>query len=213
MGFLTLEGFRLEIFQHLGERAPKNNKVLDNWINRAYFETASLEEFEALKRCANATIEKDERSVTFPDTFLSTLSLADLTNKNRLLRVDLRNLHLRDSEKKGSPREWARRDSTLYVWPTPSTDVEVELFYIFEPPALAADDDVSLLPASWDQAILLLTLRNAWLSFQEDERATLAYQSAMAYVRVLQSQAELDSGQPAIGLDVARSASDLHTMR
>jgi hypothetical protein len=213
MGFMTLEGFRRELFQHLGERSPSDNLILNNWVNRAYFEVVGIEEFEALKRSATATVGKEVRSVTFPDSFLSVMSVADLTNKRRLLQIELRNFQLKDRDSLGSPKLWARRASTIFFWPTPSKSFQVELYYIVEPDPLTLDSDTTGLPGAWDQAIVLLTLRNAFLTIQEDERATLAYQSAMAYIRSLQAERSLDSGQPALGIDVARSESDLTDMR
>lgn len=212
MGLATLEDFRSELSHALGERM-RDNTLLDLWINRAYFEVANVGNQQYLKVCTTADTVSDSATYALPTDLLAILSVADLTNKNRLVRTSIDDYHIRDREQKGKPRYYARRRDDLIFWPTPRKVYEIEMIYIEQPPALAGASDKTILPNFLDHAISLLAARNGLLTLGDDEKATLRHQSAQAYLREQQDETDHSMGSIKEGFGIAHSFEDLTRMR
>ena len=222
MGFMSLADFREETNIGLGDSAQPSNSVLDRWINRAYVEVVTKIEYEDLIEQETFDSVADQAMYEFPGDgesaslarrYLGIISIADLTNKKRLLKLDLRNYHLRDREVTGVPKLWARRGRFVYLWPTPDAVIEYELYGLLEPERLTLAEDITVIPAAWDHAIQLLTLRNAWITLRRSDEATLMHQAAMNFINQTMSDLEYNDGTPAMGLEIARSYEDLTDMR
>jgi len=212
MGLTTLEQFRSELSHVLGERM-RDNTLLDLWINRAYFEIANTGNQQHLKVCVHAETVQDASKYELPDDLLAILSVADLTNKRRLIRTSVDDYHLKDRSQKGNPAYYVRRSRTLIFWPTPRREFDIEMIYIEEPDALVESGDQTILPNIYDHAISLLAARNGLLTLGDDEQATLRFQSAQAYLRTAQDEMDHSMGSVKEGFGIAHSFEDLTRMR
>lgn len=222
MGFMTLADFREELNMGLGEHQQSSNAVLDRWINRAYIEVVTKIEYEDLIEEESFLSVADQAMYSFPADgesdlldrrYLGFIGIADLTNKRRLLKIDLRNYQLYDPEVTGIPKLWARRGQKLYLWPTPDGENEYQLFALMEPDPLVLDEQTTVIPATWDHAVMLLSTRNAWITLRNQQEATLMHQAAMNFINQTLTDLEYNDGTPAIGLEVAQSWEDLTDMR
>lgn len=213
MGFMTLKDFRDQVNLNLGDRRESSNDRLDNWINRGYVEVAFSKEQEWMKICNVFTTIADQYDYALPSDFFAFISLADRTNKRRLVKTDLANYMLKDQEKTGKPQGYARRRDTLYLWPTPDGAYSIEMYYFWNPPILTAEADQSMMGHFFDHAIVLLATRNAWLALGDMEKATLFHQSADNYIRRFDAESGWAVDEPQLGVDVAYNFDDLGRQR
>jgi hypothetical protein len=212
MGLTTLEQFRTELSHTLGDRM-RDNTLLDLWINRAYFEVANTGNQQHLKVCVHTDTVSEASNYSIPGDMLAILSAADLTNKTRLIRTSVDDYHIRDRSQRGKPTHYIRRRDTLIFWPTPRREYDIELIYIEQPVPMEDAEDTTILPNFLDHAISLLAARNGLLSLGEDEKATLRYQSAQAYLREQQDETDHSMGSIKEGFGIAHSFEDLTRMR
>lgn len=215
MGFMTLEDYREEVNLGLGDRRQSGNRRLDSWINRAYFEVAFKTEQEWMKICNYFTTVKGQPSYALPGDFFTMISIADLDNKNRLTKLHLTEYHRVDRDNEGLPKRWARRRDTLFLAPTPGGEYRMELYYYWNPPKLTQPGDLSRMAHFFDHAILLLALRNAWMTIEgnDSQKATFYFQAAVNYLREMDSETGWEGEQPMEGITVATEQADLHEMR
>jgi hypothetical protein len=219
MGFMTLRMLREDLNFALGEKSQASNEPLDRWINRAYYEIVGrmAGDLTDLHSVEVITTTACDPSYPVPAAvgrrFLSILSIADLTNKRRLLYIAPRNYHLRDQAPCSVPELWTKQGASVLLWPAPRAGISIQVYGVLEPLPLAAEADTTLLPASLDHGILLLATRNAYMAFRMKEDATLAYQAAENYLRSIQSEMQLNEGTPSVGVQIAESYDDLTVMR
>ena len=212
MGHLTLDSFRDNLNISLGNHRQNANERLDTWINTAYFAIASESEYEGARMVATADTVADQHSYSLPEDLFSVISIADLTNKKRLVNIGLRNYHLKDRTVTGNPRYFARRKRVFYLWPTPKSVCEIEVFYTEEICPLLLYDDVTVLPQAYDQVLLTKAREYAWEALGSPERATYYLE---VYTRLLNAVKRDVEQSPMVteGVNVATSFGDLTDMQ
>lgn len=221
MGYMSLLEFREELNMALGDFAQSSNKPLDRWINRAYIEVVSKIEYDGLLVEETFSSILGQADYTFPaagdtpltERILGIKVLVDLTNKRRLLHVPTRNFMLYDPETQEIPKIYSRRGQIISLWPTPDAAANYKFIAILEPAKLSVGADITVIPAAWDHAILLLAERNGWQTLRRRDEAVLAHQSAMTYINQTLEDTEYEDGTPSIGLEVASSFEDMTDMR
>lgn len=212
MGKMLLKDFRDELNMTLGEKAQSANEPLDRWINRAYTEVTARDIFEQLNDVATIDMVAGTRDYDLPEGALSVISMADLSSKKRIIYTALRNFDLQAQTSAGKPKLWTRRGDKFLFWPTPNAVGTIQVQFQKEPDWLVEEDDATIIPARWDHAIVLLSARNAWLTFRENERATLNHQAAMEYMQSILKESDTSMGQPAMGVRLVDSWDDLTDM-
>lgn len=219
MGFMTLRDFREEVNFSLGDKAQSSNIPLDRWVNRAYFEVvgrmaADLPDFQSVEVITTTACDP---SYTVPAAsgrrFLSILSVADLTNKRRILYTAPRNFMLKDQDICATPEVYTRQAGSLLLWPAPRSPITLQVLGVLEPLPLSAPADTTTLPSALDHPVLLLAQRNAYLSLRMKDDATLNHQAAGQYLQTWQTEAQLSDGSPSVGVQIAESWEDLTEMR
>jgi len=58
-----------------------------------------------------------------------------------------------NNQRSGEPIYWTRVNNRLHFWPTADKDYTVSLDYVKDPPDLAADDDITVLPAAFQDVL------------------------------------------------------------
>jgi hypothetical protein len=213
MGYMTLGDFRDELNLSLGDRRQSSNEPLDRWINRAYFELTGIVVFDALVDVREVLTYSCNGVYNWPTGAIGMISAADVTNKRRLHKIDLRNYHRLDPEQCGDPTLWTRRGDSFIVWPAPEEPTVIQQNIMVEPDPLLLASDKTVVPSHWDQAVVLLSQKNAWLSLRDNETATLMYQAAQNFIRQANVDADLSEGTPSLGITTADSFEDLGDMR
>ena len=212
MGYLTLNKFRDILNISLGESRQTGNERLDAWINLGYFDVATLTEFEGLKMVASMETVASQRSYSLPDDLISIISVADLTNKRRMVFLGLHNYHLKDREVENNPRYYARRKRVMYLWPTPASVLDVEVYYLEEPCPLQEGDDVTIFPMSYDTVVLNQARYHAFLSLGQEQKAYFYEELVRRAIPRLSSDAE-EGEQVTAGVNIATSFDDLSVMQ
>lgn len=223
MGFYTLKDYREELNFALGDKAQSSNIPLDRWTNRAYHEVvgrmaADLTDLQSVEVITTTACDPSYRVPALnppaPDRrFLAILSVADLTNKRRLLYMPLRNFHLKDQAICSQPEIYSKQGAEIILWPAPRSPISIQVYGVLEPLPMAAEGDTTLLPSALDHLVLLLAQRNAYLAMRMKEDATLSFQAAEQYIAKYQSEAQLNEGAPSVGVNIAESWDDLTEMR
>lgn len=214
LGLLTLEEFREDLNFALGDKKQSGNRRLDRWINKAYFEVCNEVEFEALKESTTASLVASQQEYTLPTDLLALITVSITEQDRFLIQTGQSKLRRLDPDSEGTPKYYARRDRTLYLWPVPDSGGDtLVLDYIEEPCAMSAATDTSQIPQQWDQAIHWLGMRNALLDLREREEATFYFQTAMNYINRQMTEAEHGMETEKQGFDVATTEDDIIRMR
>lgn len=212
MGHLTLDRFRDNLNISLGKNRQSANERLDDWINIAYFAIVGKSEFEGAQAVASAETVANQHSYSLPEDLFSIISVADLTNKYRLINIGLRNYHLKDRAVTGRPRYYARRKRVFYLWPTPDGILDIEVFYTEEICPLTERDDVTVLPQAFDQVLLTKSREMAWEALGDIEKA--AYYHQIGDMSMVRAKRDVEqSPQVTEGVNVATSFADLTKMQ
>lgn len=212
MGLMRLDDFREEVVANLGDRGLTNRRV-DSWVNFAYRELCGALEFEELRFEQKTTTVPGVRLYEFPEKFLGIVAVADVTNKRRLERLDAADLLLKDKTITGPPTHWGRRAKALVLWPVPDGQYELNAIFFREPDLLVNGTDTTVIPATWDTAIVLLATHYGLLALGRTEMdfnaADRYFQRYIAYVRSRKTDSEWMSKTPIAKVEVAWSEDDL----
>lgn len=211
MGVDTLADYRDLLNLALGDKGQTNER-LDRWINAAIEELFVMLDIEGRRICAQTpTIEGQERYL-LPANCVATLVLSDITSKKRLTKVAIENYEKLDPTRTGKPRQYARVDRHLYLYPIPDGEYLIHMFYVKAPTQLSSASDVSELTSAYDRVIHLLATRNGMLDLGMDEKATTRYQTAINQLRMIPTEEWLESQNVAErGIEIARSESDIRS--
>lgn len=214
MGYLTFSQFRDDLNFALGDKQQAGNERLGRWVNKAYFEVALLSDFDGLKEAATADSVADQQEYSVPSDFLAVISVSYPDEDKVLLETSISAMRRSDPDVTGIPKYYATRQESIYLWPVPDESGKTILMdYMEEPAALSADDDVTVLPQHFDQAIHWMGIRNALLDIGKPSEATVFYQTADNYIRRIQREVDAGMESQKEGVTVATSESDLTDMR
>ena len=208
MGLETLGGFRDGLNLALGEKRQGNER-LDQWINDGVIELFGELDIQGRRQGATADTVIDQREYDVTVDLLAMLVLRITDVNKRLIKTSIENFEAFDKTTKGTPTHYTRVGAFISLFPLPEAVQELELFFIKEPPALALVADTSGLPSMYDRVIHLISLRNALIDLEQNERATFTFQIAENKLRKLPTEEWLESQNPQEGIAIARSFRDL----
>jgi hypothetical protein len=212
MGLLTLKDFRDELNLSLGDNRQPGNERLDRWVNLGYLQAVNEEWFEGIKEVATAVTVANQREYDLPTDLMSIVSVADLTNKFKLVKTSWSNMQNMDRDVTGVPRLYARRRRTLYLWPVPDGVFSLEVNYLEEICPLIEPGDRTVLPQAYDPWIIQLSRVSAFSSLGLEEKAAFYTRLADKEMNKLPTDT-FGSDENALGVDVATSFDDLGDMR
>lgn len=207
MGAWTLENFRDEMDHPTGGVISDNTRK-DRYINAAYFEVAGTIQFHKLIEAHTFNTADGTVAYNLPADHLGPKSLIDKTNDKRLLRVSPENFQFLDESTDGDPEKYAIYGGQLHLWPTPDAVNSMSYLHIVEPDELTVGNP-TVLPATWDNAIWLMSIHYALMSLEEYERANAWFDRAIVYIRSRTTDEEFESETEAMGVWVPRSLSEL----
>lgn len=214
MGLLRLCDFRDLLSRSSGKGF--GNPILDLYINLGYIEVQSARnlDHEALKHVATIDTVEGQTGYALPSNFLGISAIFDSTSKKLVLKTDLDNLQRYNPDSTGRPQLFALSGDGIEVWPSPDKVYTIRGIYFETAALLDSDEDVTVLPATWDNAIFLLSVHYAKASVDGlDEEAHRWYVRAVQYMDSRATDADFSAGAPAMPITVARSFDDLVNMR
>lgn len=212
MGYLTLDKFRDILNLSLGDMRQTGNERLDVWLNLGYFDIANQTEFEGLKMVATMDTVPSQRNYELPEDLMAIISVADLTNRRRMVNLALHNYHLKDRDVEGCPRYYSRRNRVMYLWPTASSIFEMEVYYLEDICPMEEADDVTIFPQSYDSLVLNKAKAHAFQSLEQEQRAYYYEDLVKKGIQKLPSGVE-EGEQVTAGVTVAHSFDDLSVMQ
>ena len=212
MGLLTLKDFRDELNLSLGDNRQTANERLDRWVNLGYLQAVNESWFEGIKEVATAVTVDGQREYDVPTDLMSIVSLVDLTNKKRIIQTSWANMHQMDRTISGKPKLYARRRRSIYIWPTPDDEYDLEINYLEEICPMIEDTDRTVLPQAYDPWIVQLSRVQAFSAIGVEEKVAFYTQLASREFGKLPTDT-FSSDQLALGVEIARSFDDLAKMR
>jgi hypothetical protein len=210
VGLETLGEFRDGLNLALGEKRQGNER-LDQWINDGVIELFGELDIQGRRQGATADTIIDQKTYDVPADLLAMLSLRINEVNKRLIKTSIENFELFDDTRTGTPTHYQRAGAFISLYPLPDAIQTMQMFFIKEPPQLVGASDVSGLPSMYDRVIHLISLRNALIDLEENERATFTFQIAENKLRKLPTEEWLESQNPAEGIAIARSFRDLQS--
>ena len=211
MGTWTLDVYRRELQSALGNRG-RTNPWLDLRINAAYDEVCGAIEFAGLKTSATFVSVDGQAAYDLEADLVGVLAVVDQTNDRRMLKLEFKDYWDKnpDADAEGDPTHWARNGSCVYLWPTPGTDDDsFRVVYLKQPDHLSTGAGVTVIPATWDTAVHLLSVHYGCIALGDEEKGTFWFSRAMAYIMSRKQDAERDAPTRSGGLQVAHSWADL----
>ena len=208
MGLETLGGFRDGLNLALGEKRQGNER-LDQWVNDAVVELFGELDIQGRRQGSTADTIIDQRTYDVPGNLLAMLSLRINDVNRRLIKTSIENFEAFDTTRTGTPTHYQRAGSFISLFPLPDAVQELQMFYIKEPNVLVAVTDTSGIPSMYDRMIHMISLRNALIDLEENDRATFIFQAAENKLRKLPTEEWLESQNPQEGIQIARSFQDL----
>jgi hypothetical protein len=208
VGLETLGGFRDGLNLALGEKRQGNER-LDQWINDGVIELFGELDIQGRRQGATADTIADQRTYDVPLDLLAMLSLRINEVNKRLIKTSIENFESFDITTTGTPTHYQRAGAFISLFPLPDAIQTMQMFFIKEPPALSGVGDTSGLPSMYDRVIHLISLRNALIDLEENERATFTFQIAENKLRKLPTEEWLESQNPQEGIAIARTFQDL----
>lgn len=86
----------------------------------------------------------------------------------------IRRMDRADSNARSHPLEWTRLDGSVYFWPTPDGEYNIEALQRKYATAFSAGDDTSGIGPEWDSGILALAAHLGHTAIGEDSKADRA---------------------------------------
>jgi hypothetical protein len=200
MGYMTLDDFRLDVNSALGGQG-RGTIELDRWVNLGYFDVTGAIDFDILDSYTELNTATGINEVSVPaDTQLIKV-VKDQTNLNNLGYLPLSEYYRRANATTGLPRWFARQKDKLKLHPVPSGVYVLQIVTKQPPIAMAIENDVTVLPPTWDAAVFLLAMHHAWLALNNEQRAAVWLGRAVTYIQSRITDSDFRQGTT--GLDAA----------
>lgn len=202
MGQLTLTNFREELDKNLGSLglAALDPGRLDRWINFAYFEIIGAVEFPELEEVHSFNTVAGTDAYALPANTLGVTAVFDLTSKKRITKTG-RSALLTFEAKGGRPRHYARIGANIVFRPVPNKVFNINVLLTKEP-ALLTGSDKTVLPTTWDYAVVLLATAGGFLSRGQANESQIWLSRAIGYMqtRALYEERDFDAASLSVGL-------------
>lgn len=200
MGYTTKAKFRSRLSLNLGDRNLAKGH-LDGWVEDGYYDMTGAFDFIELHEVSTATMAVDADSITLPSDLQWVRSVKDDTNENPLIKISAEQFwSTLDLTEEGEPEYWTRQGQVLRVQPVLNEEVTLRLLYNKFPPPLDDDGDTTVLPPTWDRAVIMFSTYHALLDLGEETRAAEWLSRAMAYVRSRLLPQEFENDGPTLGV-------------
>lgn len=208
MGMLTLEDFCTELAAKFGERGVTTPRMIV-WINLACTEVAGAIAFHGLYDEDDDYTVAGQELLDLPDEvlFIKRITLPD--EKKKLRKITENAFSMLDATQTGMPEVWLRKGDSIYLRPIPDAKYNLHIEYYKEPTKLAAETDVTIFPAQWDSAVLLMAIHFGCLFYEMFDAADRYQVRAMTALRSRKTDIELDNEDRQGGVNIAISESDL----
>ncbi len=210
MGALTLKQFRSLVLANplLQGQGDIDNDLIDAWINLGYAEVTGAVEFEELTHCASLNTVDGVSEYNMPVNFAGIISIQDRTSGAKLARISLRDMHRKTFDERGYPTYYARKERGIIIWPVPDGIYSFHAYFVRDMTPLAEAGDRTVLPATWDKAVLLFAQENALRNYNMFDAADKAFMRSIQMMRSRLTSADLDEPQEGM-LRVVRSWADV----
>lgn len=193
MGALQLSEFRDQLEVTFGERGLSST-ILNQWVNFGYLELVTGLDFEILDNEFTFNTAVGDRDYTGPTDPLVIKFLRNETQDETLTWVPKEEFFRLPSATNGTPKRWTRHLDEIFVYPKPTAIESMLAVYKDEPTELSNDTDVTVIPATWDQAIINLSTSHGYMVVGEENRAVVWYQKAVNYINSRMSEDNLSRG-------------------
>jgi hypothetical protein len=210
MGFMTLEQFRREVHETLGVPGLRNERI-DTWVNLALYELTGAKDFYSLDYSETIPTQVGVTLYPFTGKFMGVDSVTlqyELENYT-LVRASKSFFFSRNEETTGRPKIWLREGLGIRVWPKPDAIYSLLITGAKEPDPIIAEGETSGLPATWDQAILGLSIAIGLWGFGEYERASAQYARTSSYIRSRLDDGDREDQSVTMPTIIARNLEDL----
>jgi hypothetical protein len=160
--------------------------LFEKWINLAYIRLTTRNRFYGLKtnfyfpelevESSALSTADGTKTITTPTDALVIREVWDSTNDVRLNNISTRKYieytGRSDSSSEGKPIEWLRRDTKIYLYPTPNAIYSLYAYYR-KVPAILASTAKTAIGVEWDEVILQLAyiIGKEWLGEFDKARA------------------------------------------
>lgn len=203
MGYMALSDFRTEVQSALGNRDFSDAR-LDRWINFGYLDLVGAIDFEELISTTPLNTQIGLTSYTIPVDDVRLIQLIqDNTNQNLLQFINKAEFYRLDLVTQGTPIKWTRVGDLISLNPTPSAIVQLTIVYARDADRLINVGDVTVLPDTWDAAVVLLATYHGLLAIGQEQRATQWFARAVNYIQSRVTQEEAFVRTPGLGLTYA----------
>lgn len=218
-GGMTLAQLREELRSQLGNRQDVLPARLDLWINFAYTDLWTSLPLEEQKASVGFSTVAEQPFYLLSDVVgsIEEVAVSQTTHPAggwSLRKIDLgawRRMAVADP---AEPSEFFRHNSVLVLDAAPDEVYDVTLDFRLLPAFLEADGDVPLLSRQWHEGIILMAKAKAEHALGEEQRALVADNAAVGFVRRRSdTTSEEDRGRivgssvPGRGRDLTRRSS------
>lgn len=189
MGDLNFGEMKLRLRFELGERGALSLPVdwYAKFINMAYLTLTTRKYlfgikkkffFPELETSGEATTTDGQAYIDIPTGALVVRGIWDSTNDIMLSWISKEEYWKRsgraDVNAKGTPTEYTRYGTKIYLYPTPnSSSINLTVYYKKRPTALVLDTDKTEIGAEWDEPIIKLAAIQAMMKLKEYDFADI----------------------------------------
>jgi len=185
MGTWDYDRLRAELKLRHGQRTDFTSSTdwYGRWINNAYLNLCTRNRFWGLKRNfefpemeanSSTTTTAGTAYVSVPTTALVIRDVFHYTDDRMLTHIGwdeyVKRTGRATTASRGSPTEWVRSGSYIYLYPTPDATDTLHVFYRKRPTLLSSGTDVTALGAEWDEIIVRMAACQSFLQLGMGDR-------------------------------------------
>lgn len=220
MGYMTFGQMGDEVSQNLGGETLDQHR-LNLWLNWAIQDLASYVKVVEQKKSIPFEIVEGTSSYSIPEIISGGDPEVDAEDVLGIITVSIPGFKLRKMHREferaedeidlpaGAPKYWMRRGSSIIIWPNPDNDYTGSIEYAFIPLALADPAAKTILPASFDMAIVRMATHYGFLALGKDNQAEQWLSRAITYINSRLTDVDFSKDAPKDGLNVAWDHRDL----
>lgn len=211
MGRVTKSEFRSDLDGIIGE-GRKEPPWLDRRVQEGYVDVATAILHNTTKREVVIPTVVNQIDYPMPANALGVVSVYDTELKKALIYIESENLDHYNFDRVQSSRLWSQIGDQLRIYPTPFDSVDLKVTFHIEPDPLLAEDSRTILPARWDNAVLLVAAHYAFLHLHEDEKAEMFFERFVSYAGARLTDSDIRHA-PSMPITTPDSFEDLRRSR
>lgn len=203
MGLMELSDFRDELDAILGDRVDDNDR-LDRWVNFGYLDLSGALDFDELNDLHDLNVQSGTADYDVPDSTRLIKAVVDNDEGEYLDYVDPTEYFRLDRSVSGDALRWTRFANKIRLHPTPSSNADFLVLRKIDPTLLDGDTDTTVIPATWDTAVHILSVYHGLLALDERETKVNSWLSrAITYIQTRATQEEMFAKESGLGLSFA----------